>query len=297
MLNMKRREFITLLGGAAAAWPRAARAQQPTKIARIGFLGPAPASAYQPRVEALWAGLRDLGYVEGKNITIEYRWAENVEQLPEFVAELIRMNVDIIFASSSTYVEPARQATKTIPIVFAIHADPVGISHVASLSRPGGNITGLTMLLTDLAAKELEILKEAVPHAVRIGIVWNPTTPSHSAALPSVKAAGEKLGIALQMESVSRVEEFNRAFLTMTRERVDGILVVASAFFFPARAARGTRTEASAARDVWHQGERGGRWSHELRRRSQRPASARCDLRGQNPQRHQAGRPTRRASV
>jgi putative tryptophan/tyrosine transport system substrate-binding protein len=235
MLNMKRREFITLLGGAAAAWPRAARAQQPTKIARIGFLGPAPASAYQPRVEALWAGLRDLGYVEGKNITIEYRWAENVEQLPEFVAELIRMNVDIIFASSSTYVEPARQATKTIPIVFAIHADPVGISHVASLSRPGGNITGLTMLLTDLAAKELEILKEAVPHAVRIGIVWNPTTPSHSAALPSVKAAGEKLGIALQMESVSRVEEFNRAFLTMTRERVDGILVVASPLSFSQR--------------------------------------------------------------
>jgi putative tryptophan/tyrosine transport system substrate-binding protein len=101
----------------------------------------------------------------------------------------------------------------TIPIVFAIHADPVGIGHVASLSHPGGNITGLTMLLSDLAVKELEILKEAVPHATRIGIVWNPTTPSHAAALPAIKAAGKKLGVALQIEPVSRIEELEAAFV------------------------------------------------------------------------------------
>ena len=183
---MRRREFITLLGGAAAAWPLAARAQQPAKVARIGFLGFGPASAYASRVEALRAGLRDLGYVEGKNIVIEFRWAETVDQLPELAAELVRMNVDVIFATSSTEVEAARQATKTIPIVFAIHADPVGLGHVASLARPGGNITGLTMLLTDLVAKELEILKEAVPQATRIGVLCE----SHDALPPSCLAGG-----------------------------------------------------------------------------------------------------------
>src|SRR5215467_4272230 len=145
---MKRRTFITLLGG-AAAWPLAARAQQP-KLALIGFLGPAPAAASAGRMQALRAGLRDLGYFEGKNIVIEFRWAERVEQLPQFAAELARMNVDIIFASSSTFVEPARQATKTIPIVFATHADPVGVGHVESLAHPGGNITGLSMVFTEI---------------------------------------------------------------------------------------------------------------------------------------------------
>ena len=224
---MKRREFMTLLGGAAVAWPLAVRAQQPA-IARIGFLGPAPASTYSPRVEALQAGLRDLGYVEGKNIVIEFRWAEKVEQLPELAAELVRMNVDVIFASSSTFVEPARQATKTIPIVFALHADPVGVGHVASLARPGGNITGLSMLLTDLVAKELEIFKEAVPQATRIGILWNPTTPSHRPALQAVEAAGQKLGVQLLMVPARTIEDFVGAFATMTRERVGGFLVVAA---------------------------------------------------------------------
>jgi putative ABC transport system substrate-binding protein len=122
---MKRRQFIMLLGG-AAAWPLAARAQQPAKVARIGHLDLGPASARVSRVEALRAGLRDLGYVEGKDIVIEFRWAETVEQLPELAAELVRMNVDVIFAPSSTMVEPASRATKTIPIVFSNHADPIG---------------------------------------------------------------------------------------------------------------------------------------------------------------------------
>ena len=116
---MKRREFITLLGGAAAVWPLAARAQQRGKVPKIGYLGFGPASAYATRVEALRAGLRDLGWVEGRNIVIEFRWAEGVDQLPALAAELVRMNVDVIFASSSTLVEPARQATQTIPIVFS----------------------------------------------------------------------------------------------------------------------------------------------------------------------------------
>ena len=123
---MKRRKFIALFGGTAAAWPLAARAQKPAKVARIGHLDLGPASARASRVEALRAGLRDLGYVEGKNIVIEFRWADNVDQLPRFAAELVRMNVDVIFAPSSTMVEPASRATKTIPIVFSNHADPIG---------------------------------------------------------------------------------------------------------------------------------------------------------------------------
>jgi putative ABC transport system substrate-binding protein len=223
---MRRRDFISLLGG-AAVWPLTAYAQQVAKIPRIGFLGLGPA-ARDSRVEGLRVGLRDLGYVEGENIIIEFRWAEKVEQLSQLAAELVRMNVSVIFAPSSTQVEAARQVTQTIPIVFATHADPVGIGHVASLRRPGGNITGLSELLTELAAKGLEILKEAVPHATRIGVLWNPTTPSHPVALKAVTAAGEKLGIALHPVAIQTLADFDGAFATMAQERVGGFLDLSS---------------------------------------------------------------------
>jgi len=232
---VKRREFITLLGGAAVAWPLAARAQQATKVARIGFLGLAPAALYAPRVEALRTGLRDLGYVEGKNIVIEFRWAEGVNQLPQQAAELVRLNVDVIFASSSILVDPARHATKTIPIVFATHADPIGTGHVASLAKPGGNITGLSDLLTELCAKQLEMLKEVLPHARRIAVLWNPPTPSHGPALKAIKVAGEKLGVQLNMVPVRTVEDFEGVFSEMTQKRVDGFLVVASLLSYSQR--------------------------------------------------------------
>jgi putative ABC transport system substrate-binding protein len=225
---MRRREFITLLGGAAAAWPLAARAQQRGKVARIGYLGLGPASAWSSRVEALRAGLRDLGWVEGKNIVIEFRWADGVQQLPEFAAELVRMKVDVIYAPSSTMVEPARQTTQTIPIVFSNHADPVGIGHVASFARPGGNVTGLSMLLTDLAVKELEILTEAVPQAKRIGVVWNPTTPSHAPALRAIEDASEKLRVRLLLQPAPTANDFDGAFAAMVQERADAFLVVPS---------------------------------------------------------------------
>jgi len=138
------------------------------------------------------------------------------------------MHVDVIFASSSTLVEAARRATQTIPIVFSNHADPVGIGHVASLARPGGNITGLSMLLTELAAKELEMLHEADPQAKRIGVLWNPTTPSHLPAVQAVEDAGKKLGVKLVLVPAQTVEDFEGAFATMTRERVGGFLAVGS---------------------------------------------------------------------
>jgi putative tryptophan/tyrosine transport system substrate-binding protein len=207
------------------------RAQQSANVPRIGFLVFGPVSAYTGRVEALRAGLRQLGYVEGKNIVIEFRWAEMVDQLPELAAELVRMNADVIFAMSSTEVEPTRRATKTIPIVFATHADPVGLGHVASLARPGGNITGLTIILTDLVAKQLEILKGAVPQATRIGVLFSPTAPSHRPAVQAVETAGERLGVQLVMLPVRTVEDFEGAFSTMSREHVGGFLVVASPLF------------------------------------------------------------------
>jgi putative ABC transport system substrate-binding protein len=225
MSGMGRREFVALLGGAAAAWPLAAGAQQPPRFPRIGFLGLAPEFS---GVEALRAGLRDLGYVEGTNILVEWRWAEKVDQLPGLAAELAGMNVNLIIAPSSTFVEAARQATASIPIVFAVHADPVGLGHVASLARPGGNITGLSMLLTELAAKELEMTKEAVPHARRIGVLWNPTTPSHQTALKSIETAGEKLRVELRTVPARTLEEFDGAFSTMQQWVVDAFLVVAS---------------------------------------------------------------------
>jgi putative ABC transport system substrate-binding protein len=223
---MRRREFIRLLAGTAIAWPIAARAQQPARVARIGHLDLGPASARASRVEVLRAGLRDLGYVEGKNIVIEFRWAEGVQQLPELAAELVRMNVDVIFAPSSTMVEPARQATKTIPIVFSNHADPIGTGHVVSLSRPGGNITGLSQLTTELNAKALEVLKEAVPQATRIGVLWNSTTPSQIPGMQSVEAAGKRLGLELHLVSAATVEDFEGAFVSMARENVGGVFVV-----------------------------------------------------------------------
>jgi putative tryptophan/tyrosine transport system substrate-binding protein len=229
---MRRRRFIMLLaGGAVAGWPLAAPAQQRAKLRRIGYLGFGSASASANWVEALQAGLRDLGYVEGENIVIEFRWADTVEQLHILAAELVRMNVEIIFALSSTEVEPARQATKTIPIVFATNADPVGLGHVASLPRPGGNITGLSVQLTEIVVKQLEILKEALPRATRIGVLFSPTAPSHRPALQAIEAAAEKLGVQLHMVPVQAVENFEEAFVTMARERVGGFLAVGAQLF------------------------------------------------------------------
>jgi putative ABC transport system substrate-binding protein len=233
---IRRRDLITLLGGAAASWPLAARGQQGRKVVRIGFLGLAPVSGSASRIGAFRAGLRDLGYVEGDNIVIDFRWAKSVDELPKLAAELVGLNVDVILASSSILVEPARQATKTIPIVFASHADPVGVGHVASLARPGGNITGLSMLLTELTVKQLEISREAMPGATRIGVLWNPATPSHTVALRALAAAGKQLGTELQMVPVRAVEEFDPAFAAMTGERVDCFLVLPAVLTYSHRA-------------------------------------------------------------
>ena len=172
----------------------------------------------------------------GKNILIEFRWVERVDQLPDLATELVRIKVDLIFAPSSTFVEPARKATKTIPIVFALDADPVGLGHVAGLARPRGNITGQTMQATELNTKQLEILREALPRSTRFGVLWNPSTPSHQLGLPATQAAGETLGITLIEVPARTAEDFDRALMTMVDEHVGGFLDLASPLSYSERA-------------------------------------------------------------
>lgn len=229
---MRRRDFVALLGGCASSvFSFASSAQQSAKVWQLGYLGFGPASGWTSQVVALKSGLRDLGYIEGKNLAIEFRWAERADQTFDLATQLVNMHVDVIFAPASTQVEPARRATSTIPIVFAQHADPVGLGDIASLPRPGGNITGMSMLLTELSVKELEILKETLPNAARIGVLWNPTTPSHPTAVEAVKAASQKLEVQSVLAPAGTLSEIQDAFVTMSRERVSGVLVLSSPLY------------------------------------------------------------------
>jgi putative ABC transport system substrate-binding protein len=227
---MRRRELIAIAGAGLVAWPLVARAQQQARSARLGYLGfgnPVGAASVI-RVEALRAGLRDLGYVEGKNLVVEFRWADTIEQLHEAAAELVRMKVDIIYANSSTESEAARRATKTIPIVFSTHFDPVGVGHVASLARPGGNITGMAALGTELAAKQLELLKATVPRVTRFGVLYTSTTPAHRPVLQAAEAARGKLDIQLLTVGVNARADFDGAFEKMAHGRVGAVFVQAA---------------------------------------------------------------------
>ena len=226
--TMRRRALIALAGTGLLAWPFVARAQQQARVARLGYLGFGNPAAWAIRVEALRAGLRDLGYVEGKNLVIEFRWSDTVEQLHEAAAELVRMKVDIIFSPSSTESEQARRATNTIPIVFATHADPVGVGHVTSLARPGGNITGLSALSLETTAKQLEILKATVPRAARFGVLYTPTTPAHRSVLQAAEAVRGKLDIQFLTVGVNAVADFDGAFAKMAQDRVGAVFVHAA---------------------------------------------------------------------
>ena len=222
---MRRRELLEFAGTALFAWPLVARAQPQAKIAPLGFLSFGTPAASANRVEALREGLRDLGYVDGKNLVIEFRWSSTVEQMHEAAAELARMKVDIIFATSSTEAESARRATSTIPIVFATHADPVGVGHVSSLARPGGNMTGLADLQSVITPKRLEILKATVPQVTRFGVLWSPTAPSYRPFLEAAEATGRKLGVQLLTVGVSIVADYDGAFAKMAQDRVGALLV------------------------------------------------------------------------
>jgi putative ABC transport system substrate-binding protein len=224
-----RRAFITLLGG-AAAWPLAARAQQPDGMRRIGvLLGLAESDPeIRARLAAFRQGLEKRGWSEGRNVRIDFRFAPASAQMQVLAKELVALQPDVILAHSTPVTAALQRESRTIPIVFAPAADPIGSGFVASLPRPGGNITGLSELASELDAKELEMLKDVLPRATRIGVLWNPTTPSHTPGLDSVKAASQKLGLALHMASAATADEFEAALASMAQASVDGFLVVPS---------------------------------------------------------------------
>ena len=227
---MKRREFITLLGGAAATWPLPAWAQQtPGSITstRIAFLGAEFASTNQHFSDAFRQGMREHGYVDGQNITLVERWAEGrSERFPELIEELISLKANVILAVSVPAAIAAKTATTAIPIVF-IASDPLGSGLVRSLARPGGNLTGFSLFLGDeFSSKWLELLKEAVPNASRVAILWNPVNPASSHYVTVLRDAGEKLGVMLQPQAVSDPDQFDGAFATIVAERAQALIVV-----------------------------------------------------------------------
>ena len=229
---MRRRQFITLVGGAAVCWPLAAHAQHAMPV--IGFLHPTSPDAVAGRLRAFRQGLKENGYVEGENVAIAYRWAEGqFDRLPELAAELARREVAVIVAAGSgVSVLAAKAASTTIPIVFAVGEDPVRLGLVASLARPGGNMTGINFFNYELVAKRLELLRELVPGATRVALLVNPTNVTNTeSTLRDVEAAARTIGLKVQILHASTSGEINAAFATLMRDRSDVLFVGPDVFF------------------------------------------------------------------
>ena len=228
---MRRREFITLLGGVAATWPFAARAQQPA-MSVIGLLigGSPEADAF--RVDAVRQGLKETGYIEGQNAAIEYRWAENqYDRLPALAADLVRRQVAVLVAVGNAAAVAAKGATATIPIVFEVGNDPVQFGLVAGLARPGGNITGVTFLGGELTAKQLEVLHEAVPKSAVIGLLENPTNPNAEVVRRNVQAAADAFGRKLIVAKAIVESDIDPAFTFLVQQRTGAVLVRSDVLF------------------------------------------------------------------
>jgi putative ABC transport system substrate-binding protein len=242
--RLKRREFITLMGG-AAAWPLTARAQQAT-MPVIGVLGSATAKEWAPSVAAFLRGFSEAGFAEGRNAAIEYRWAENqYHRLPSLVAELIQHQVSVIAALTTPSAIAAKAATTTIPIVFTTIADPVQIGLVASLNRPGGNLTGVTFLNVEIVPKMLELLHEVVPTATTMAALVNPTNPNANTWSTSLQVAARTLGLGLNVLEASTAQDIDSAFAALIPPRVGGLVMVDDVFFI-------TREEQLAALALRH---------------------------------------------
>jgi putative ABC transport system substrate-binding protein len=229
---MKRRELLTLLGGAATAWPLAARAQQQGKISRVGFMGNSTPALEANLVGPFRDGLRELGYQEGRNIIIEYRWAEgNYQRFPALVAELLAVPVDVIVTAGTPATLAVKKATSTVPLVMIAVGDPVGSGIVPSLAHPGANITGLSSIAPDLEGKRLELLREVVPKLSRVALFLNPLNDFHSVSVRQAFAAAQALGIKLQALEVRTLEELDGAFARIVREKPDALLILADRVF------------------------------------------------------------------
>jgi len=228
-----RRTFLAGTGAVLLAAPLAADAQQAGKVPRIGFLAAAAPSDVSARLDAFRQGLRALGWVEGQNIVIDYRFAEGrYDRLPDLAAELVRLKVDIIVSVASQGVAAAKNATETIPIVMISVGDPVGLGFVASLARPGGNVTGSSFSVgLEIVGKGLELLKETVPKVRRVAILLNPANPAHPLAISEVNVAARSLGVQLQVLEARSLNEFDGAFAAMAKERVGALLVLTDGMF------------------------------------------------------------------
>jgi len=243
---VKRREFITLIGGAAVAWPLAARAQQ-SAIPVIGFLNGASLDGYRPMVAAFRRGLQESGYVEGQNVAIEYRWADDqIDRLPALAAELVQQKVTVIVAGGTPAALAAKAATPTIPIVFEIGGDPIRLGLVASLNRPGGNVTGATQLTTEVAPKRVELLHELVPSASVIALLINPTVRAIAEPVSRTsQAAAHTLGLDLHVLNATTERDLDAVFANLIQLRAGGLVIGSGAFF-------ATRSEQLAALAVRH---------------------------------------------
>ncbi len=228
---MKRREFLSVLGG-AVTWPVAARAQHPEKVPVIGFLDARSPDAMADRLRAFRQGLKEVGFIEDENVKIMYRWAEGQnDRLPALAADLVRWPVAVIASGGDALAAAAKAATTTVPIVFAVSQDPVGTGLVASLARPGGNLTGVNFFTTELAAKRLELLRELVPGIIRLAVLVHPANPNTEPTLKGVEAAARSMGLQVQAFKASSRQEIDAVFATLVRERPDGLFVGADPFF------------------------------------------------------------------
>ena len=233
---MKTKIIVYLLPALILTTFHLAEGQQPEKIPRIGYLGNSSLPLERDFVDAFRQGLRDLGYAEGHNILIEYRWAEGrYDRLPEFAAELVRLKVDVLLTAGTPGALAAKQATQTIPIVMAVSGDAVGTGLVQSLARPGGNITGLTRMTRDLDGKRLELLKEVVPSLSRVAILLNPANPISARGWSEAQSPAKALRLKLEPAEVKAAEEFEAAFATIARQRPGGLFIIADQFLLAHR--------------------------------------------------------------
>ena len=234
---MRRRDLIAALGSAAATWPFAARAQQPAKLPSIGFMGQTTRSVAGEWTAAFVQRLRELGWIDGHNVAIEYRWGEGRnERFAEIAAEFVRLKVDVIVTSGTSQVLAAKQATSVIPIVFATAGDPVGTGLVTSLARPGGNVTGLSNQMLDLAGKQLELLREVVPNLRRFAIIGNVDNPAIVIEIGDVQAAARMLGLEVVTLEIRRAEDIALAFEALVEGRAQALYVSPDALVITNRA-------------------------------------------------------------
>ena len=231
-----RRSFIGSLAGGLFAAPLAAEAQQAGKMPRLGYLSLFSASNPYPPSEAFWQGMRDLGWVDGQNIAIERRFAEcNAQRLPALAAELVQVKVDVIVAGATPAPDEAKRVTSTIPIVFTSHPDPVGSGLAASLAKPGGNVTGLSVLSRDLVGKQLQLLKEAIPGISSVAVLWNPTVTTHTLVLREAEIAARSLKVKLHVLEARNPIDFRSAFSAMAKDRAGALIVLSSTMLFAER--------------------------------------------------------------